>query len=383
MKPLRIGIVAGEASGDVLAAGMVKAIRQRHPDAIIEGIGGRHMQAEGFHSLFDMETLSVMGLVEVLGRLPAILKLKRQLLDYFIANPPDVFVGVDAPDFNLRIETELKAKGIPTVHYVSPTVWAWREKRIHKIAKATNLVMGVFPFEHEVYDKYNVPFKFVGHTLADAIDLVPDRQKSKQLVGIENDNIYLGVLPGSRRREVATLLPVFLATMQKISESLPHVEFVIPAANTARLNEIKALVNDQQLCSVKLKDKVHIIDGHSRDVMIASNALLLASGTASLEAMLCKRPMVVAYKMSSMTYRIMQRLYKPDYFALPNILADKEMVPELLQEDVNEFTLSDLLIPWLQNEPTHLVDTFTQLHKTLKCDADQCSAEAVLSMVNK
>ncbi|MBO1254091.1 lipid-A-disaccharide synthase [Alteromonas sp. 5E99-2] len=381
MTTLRIAVVAGEASGDVLAAGMIRALRKKYPNAIIEGIGGHHMQAEGFTSLFDMETLSVMGLVEVLGRLPSILKLKRDLLTHFEQHPPDVYVGVDAPDFNLRIETALKSKGIPTIHYVSPTVWAWREKRIFKIAKAADLVMGVFPFEKQVYDKYKVPFTFVGHTLADAIDIQPDPLNARKQLSLSAETTYLGVLPGSRRREVATLLPVFIKTMVRLLEQQPHLEFVIPAANEYRYSEIENLLNNVELTPTSLRKKVTLVQGQSREVMIASNALLLASGTASLEGMLCKKPMVVAYKMSWLTHKIMQRLYIPRFFSLPNILANQELVPELLQEDVNEEKLSTLLAPWLQQAPNHLLATFKDLHTSLKCNADEAAAQAVLGKI--
>ncbi len=378
-KPIRIGVVAGEPSGDVLAAGMLQEIRQRYPDAIIEGIGGPHMQAAGCRSLFDMETLSVMGLVEVLKHLPAILAVKRQLLAHFEQFPPDIFIGVDAPDFNLRVEAALKARGIRTLHYVSPTIWAWREKRITKIARAANRVLGLFPFEQQVYDKYDVPYTFVGHTLADAIPLVPDKKRSRTQLGISQTASVLAVLPGSRRSEVASLLPIFAETMTKVRASVPGCQFIIPAANEHRKREIDAFFS---MADDDLADNVHIIDGSARDAMIASDVILLASGTATLEAMLCKRPMVAAYKLSPLTYRIMQRLYKPAYFSLPNLLADELLVPELLQEDVNPETLSETLLPYFKTPNDSLIERFTALHETLKCDADKCAADAVMEELN-
>lgn len=375
-KPLRIAMVAGEPSGDVLAAGMVAELKRLYPDAIIEGIGGPNMQAQGFHSLFDMETLSVMGLVEVLSHLPAILKVKKALLAYFSDNPPDIFVGIDAPDFNLRVEKELKSNGIKTIHYVSPTIWAWREKRVHKIAKAAGRVLGLFPFEQQVYDKYDVPYTFVGHTMADSIALTPDQQASRNTLNLPIDKAVLAVLPGSRRGEVDTLLPIFIETMEKIAAQRPDIEFVIPAANVHRLEQINGMLKEANNASERLP--IHVTEGTSRDAMIASNVILLASGTATLEAMLCKRPMVVAYKLSPITYKIMQRLYKAPFFALPNLLANEALVPELLQEDVNPDTLSQHALTYFDSDNTDLISRFTDLHHTLKCNADKTAAQAVV-----
>lgn len=375
-KPLRIAMVAGEPSGDVLAAGMVGELKRLYPDAIIEGIGGPNMQAQGFHSLFDMETLSVMGLVEVLSHLPAILKVKKALLAHFSNNPPDIFVGIDAPDFNLRVEKELKAKGIKTIHYVSPTIWAWREKRVHKIAKAAGRVLGLFPFEQQVYDKYDVPYTFVGHTMADSIALTPDQQASRKTLNLPIDKAVLAVLPGSRRGEVDTLLPIFIKTMEKIAAQRPDIEFVIPAANMHRLEQINSMLKEANNVSERLP--IHVTEGTSRDAMIASDVILLASGTATLEAMLCKRPMVVAYKLSPITYKIMQRLYKAPFFALPNLLANEALVPELLQDDVNPDTLSQQALTYFDSDNTDLISRFTDLHHTLKCNADKTAAQAVV-----
>lgn len=375
-KPLRIAMVAGEPSGDVLAAGMVAELKRLYPDAIIEGIGGPNMQAQGFHSLFDMETLSVMGLVEVLSHLPAILKVKKALLAHFSNNPPDIFVGIDAPDFNLRVEKELKAKGIKTIHYVSPTIWAWREKRVHKIAKAAGRVLGLFPFEQQVYDKYDVPYTFVGHTMADSIALTPDQQASRKTLNLPIDKAVLAVLPGSRRGEVDTLLPIFIKTMEKIAAQRPDIEFVIPAANMHRLEQINSMLKEANNVTERLP--IHVTEGTSRDAMIASDVILLASGTATLEAMLCKRPMVVAYKLSPITYKIMQRLYKAPFFALPNLLANEALVPELLQDDVNPDTLSQQALTYFGSDNTDLISRFTDLHHTLKCNADKTAAQAVV-----
>lgn len=375
-KPIRIGMVAGEPSGDVLAAGMVAELKRQYPDAVIEGIGGPNMINAGFHSLFDMETLSVMGLVEVLSHLPAILKVKKQLLAHFEQNPPDIFVGIDAPDFNLRVEKALKARGIKTMHYVSPTVWAWREKRIHKIAKAANRVLGLFPFEQQVYNKYNVPYTFVGHTMADAIAIVPDQRASRDALGIDGNASVLAVLPGSRRGEVDTLLPVFLETIEAIHAKRSDIQFLIPAANEHRLAQIKAILLEADNAEERLP--IQVTQGTSRDAMIASDVILLASGTATLEAMLCKRPMVAAYKLAPLTYKIMQRLYKAPFFTLPNLLADEAIIPELLQEEVNAENMSNQLLNFFESDNSALISRFTDLHHTLKCNADKTAAKAVV-----
>ena len=369
-------MVAGEPSGDILAAGMVAELKRQYPDAIIEGIGGPNMIDAGFHSLFDMETLSVMGLVEVLAHLPAILKVKKQLLAHFEQNPPDIFVGVDAPDFNLRVEKALKARGIKTMHYVSPTVWAWREKRIHKIAKAANRVLGLFPFEQQVYDKYNVPYTFVGHTMADAIALEPDQSAARQVLGVDSKAPVLAVLPGSRRGEVDTLLPVFLETIEAIHAKRSDIQFLIPAANEHRLAQIKALLLEADNAEARLP--IQVTQGTSRDAMIASDVILLASGTATLEAMLCKRPMVAAYSLAPLTYKIMQRLYKAPFFTLPNLLANEAIIPELLQEEVNAENMSNQLLNFFESDNSALIARFTDLHHTLKCNADKTAAKAVV-----
>jgi lipid-A-disaccharide synthase len=377
-KPLRIGIVAGEASGDVLAAGFVAELKERYPNATFEGIGGKHLTALGLNSLFNMEELSVMGLVEVLKHLPRLLHIRKTLIQHFLKNPPDIFIGVDAPDFNLAVETKLKQAGIKTVHYVGPTVWAWRESRIHKIAKATNLVLGIFPFEAGIYEKYNVPYQYVGHTMADGIALVPDQQAKRTLFGLENADKVLALLPGSRAREVETLLPDFMRAAELLALTIPTLKVIIPAPNDAREIQIKLLLKD-----LKPAVYVRVTQIPARDVMIAANAVLLASGTATLEAMLCKKPMVVGYKMSKMTHFIMQRLYKPDFFSLPNILANEALVPELLQEDVNPQAMAAKLRPMLEAESHALILRFTQLHITLQLNADQQAANAIQGLLSR
>lgn len=384
-KPLRIGLIVGETSGAILALGMVKQLLAMHPNCQIEGIGSQELIDLGMTSLFDMNELSVMGLVEVIKHLPRLLHIRKTVVNHFLNNPPDVFIGVDAPDFNLRVETALKAAGIPTVHYVSPTVWAWREKRIHKIGKATNLVLGVFPFEKQIYEKHNLPFKFVGHTMADDLPYVVDQASARATLELsDSDGVHaplLALLPGSRAREIESLLAVFLQTFDKLKASKPNLRAIIPAVNQARMDQINEVV-----ALSKNKLSITVTRAPARDVMIAADAVLLASGTAALEAMLCKRPMVVAYKMSWLTYMMMKRLYKPAYFALPNILANELLVPEFLQKDVFAENLAKHLDQvWRQdiNATNVLMDKFLSIHKSLKCDADKQSALAVLSLINR
>ncbi len=376
-QPLRVGICAGEASGDILGAGLIKALKQTHPDAIFVGIAGPRMQAQGCQSLFDMEALSVMGLFEVLSRLPRLLSIRRQLVRTMLENPPDVFIGIDAPDFNLGVEKRLKAKGIKTVHYVSPTVWAWRENRITAIARATNLVLSLFPFEKAFYDKHRVPCDFVGHTLADQIPMVPDQAHARQQLSVDPEAQVLAVLPGSRQGEVARLLPGFIDTVKLMLVQKPELVVLIPVVNEARQQQVEA-----HLAPLQLPDNVRVVIGHSREVMTASDAVLLASGTATLEAMLCKRPMVAAYRFSPMSLFVIRRMYKAKFFSLPNLLAGEAIIPELLQEQATPERMATLLLGQLDRQQDGLLERYTAIHRQLKQDADVSAAKAVLRLVN-
>tara|TARA_R110002153_G_scaffold113667_2_gene256026 strand:+ start:12290 stop:13450 length:1161 start_codon:yes stop_codon:yes gene_type:complete len=381
-KILRVGIVAGEASGDILAAGLIKQLKKRYPNAIFEGIAGPKMQAQGCQSLFEMEELSVMGLVEVLSRIRRLMFVRKSMLHHFLANPPDVFIGVDAPDFNLGLALKLKEQGIKTVQYVSPTVWAWREKRIFKIAKATNLVLSIFPFEKQVYDKHHIPCEFVGHTMADDIAIKPDQQKARHALKLKENEIILALLPGSRKREVDTLLDVFIQSCLLLKPDVKELKVLIPVVNRQRKAQV-----DEYIQTHKPDLNIQVVIGHAREVMIASDAVLLASGTATLEAMLCKKNMVTAYKLSGLTYQLMRWLYKAKYFALPNVLAGEKLIPELLQNDVTPETISELLLPMLtiQNDDAQqaLITKFESLHQSLKKDADVQSANAVANLIEQ
>lgn len=381
-KILRIGIVAGEASGDILAAGLIKQLKKRFPNAIFEGIAGPKMQAQGCQTLFDMEELSVMGLVEVLSRIRRLMFVRKSLVTHFLANPPDVFIGVDAPDFNLGVELKLKKHGVKTVQYVSPTVWAWRENRIFKIAKATNMVLSIFPFEKQVYDKHQIPCEFVGHTMADDIAIKPDQQKAREALKIKENEVVLAMLPGSRKREVESLFDVFIQSCLLLKTDVKKFKVLIPVVNRHRKAQV-----DEYIQTHKPNLDIQVVIGHAREVMIASDAVLLASGTATLEAMLCKRNMVAAYKLSGLTYQMMKWLYKAKYFALPNVLAGEKIVPELLQNEVTPKAISQLLVPMLTQKNTEaqqlLIGKFEALHQSLKRDADVQSAMAVSHLIEQ
>ncbi|HAS3377892.1 TPA: lipid-A-disaccharide synthase [Vibrio cholerae] len=377
-RPLRIGIVVGELSGDTLGEGFIKAIRARYPDAEFVGIGGPKMNALGCQSLFDMEELAVMGLVEVLGRLPRLLKVKAELVKYFTANPPDVFVGIDAPDFNLRLELSLKQAGIKTVHYVSPSVWAWRQNRIHGIAAATHLVLAFLPFEKAFYDKFNVPCEFIGHTLADSIPLASDKLAARQLLGLDEQRRWLAVLPGSRGSEMKMLAEPFIATCQKLQARYPDLGFVVALVNAKRRAQF-----EQAWQQIAPELNFVLVDDTARNVITAADAVMLASGTVALECMLLKRPMVVGYRVNAFTAFLAKRLLKTPYVSLPNILAGEELVKELLQDHCTVDNLYHEVSRLLESDNQALMDKFTEMHQWIRKDADQQAAQAVLHLIQK
>jgi len=377
-KPLRIGLVAGEASGDILGEGLIKALKKHYPDAIFEGIAGPRMIAQGCTALHPLEALSVMGFSEVLGKLRSILRIRKSIIEHFITNPPDIFIGIDAPDFNLTVELKLKQQGIKTIHYVSPSVWAWKQWRIHKIAKATDLVLAFLPFEKAFYDKFNVPCQFVGHTLADQLPLVRNQQAAREQLHLSANDKVLAILPGSRKAEVEMLGPIFLQAAAIIHQKYPDYRFIVPMVNDRRKAQFQT-----QITALPNALPITLFDGQSSAVLQSADTVLLASGTAALEAMLAKAPMVVAYKVKPITYMIAKTLANVKYTSLPNLIADKEVVKELSQYDCTIDNIVAELTRLIERDGQQMIDTFTELHQMIRCDADTQAAKAVVDLLAK
>ena len=372
-RPLTVALVAGEASGDILGAGLMQALKARHPDVRFIGIGGPRMEAQGLRSYFPLERLAVMGLVEVLGRLPELLARRKRLLKTFLDVRPDVFIGIDAPDFNLDLALKLRRNGIKTVHYVSPSVWAWRQNRVLKIRDACDLMLTLFPFEAKFYDAHQVAVRFVGHPLADAIPLVPDRAAARAELKLPQDGLVVALMPGSRGGEVGRLGPLFLAAAERLRSMRPGIRFVVPCASPERREQLEQILAGRDL-------PLTLLDGQSHTALAACNAVLIASGTATLEALLYKRPMVVAYSVAPLTFRILKRMVRSPYVALPNLLAQRLLVPELLQDAATPDAMARLLSPLLDNGDVQ-TEGFDAIHRTLRCDASSQAAGAVLELV--
>lgn len=378
-RPITIGILAGESSGDILGANLMQALKACLPDVTFVGIGGPLMQAQGCKSLYDMERLSVMGFIDPLFRLPELLRMRKGLQQYFLQNRPDVFIGIDSPDFNLGLELKLHQAGIPVIHYVSPSVWAWRQKRIFKIARATDLVLTLLPFEKAFYDQHRVPATFVGHTLADRIPLEDQQQAARKKLNLAADETYIAILPGSRRSELKYLAPSFIATAQRCWQMRPTLKFITAGVNNARLQEFQTLC--QQMAP---QVPMSFFEGCSHDVMAAANVVLVTSGTATLEVMLHKRPMVVAYRMNYLTYQIARHLVKLKFIGLPNLLADELLVPEFIQDQVHPDHLSAALLDYLDHpeKVACLTEKFSMLHQQLRCNASAVAAQAVMNFLS-
>jgi lipid-A-disaccharide synthase len=372
---MRVALVAGEASGDILGAGLMQALKAQYPQIEFIGVGGPLMQAQGLTSYFPMERLAVMGLVEVLGRLPELLSRRKRLIRTLIDAKPDVFIGIDAPDFNLTVELKLRQAGIKTVHYVSPSVWAWRQKRVLKIREACDLMLTLFPFEAQFYQDHQVPVRFVGHPLADTIPQQADRHSARDVLNLLQDQPVVALLPGSRGGEVARLGSLFLDAAVRLRTLRPGIQFVLPCASPERRAQLEQMLVGRDL-------PLTLLDGRSHDALAACDAVLIASGTATLEALLYKRPMVVAYKVAPLTYRILKRLVTSAYISLPNLLAERLLVPEMIQDAATPEALAQLLAPLLDGGEVQ-TEGFDVIHRALRRDASVQAATAVLQLAGR
>ncbi len=372
-------LVAGEASGDILGASLIKSLKLHYPDARFSGIGGKLMMAEGFQSIFPMERLSIMGIVPILKRLPELLIMRRKLARHIIDLKPSCFIGIDAPVFNTGLEFKLKSAQIKTVHYVSPSVWAWRENRIYKIAKSVSLMLCLFPFELPIYKKHAVPAVCIGHPLANEIPMDPDVTDARAHFGFNLTDKVVALLPGSRGSELNYLLEPFIQTASVLNSHYLDIRFVVPCANQKRRQQVEAFLNnfEHQL-------PITLVDGQSRLVMQAADAVLLASGTATLEAMLLKKPMLVAYKMSNFSVWVFKKLLKIKQFSLPNLLAGKDIVKEFIQEDCVPEKLSRELIALIDsNQSSPVISQYYELHQSLKLGGSHKAAEAIVELIKE
>lgn len=378
-RPVTVGIVAGEASGDQLGARLIQALRRRIPEARFQGIGGTEMTAAGCKSLFPMERLSVLGLTEILGRYLDLRRCQKQLITHFLANPPDIFIGVDSPGFNLGIEERLRAAGIPTVHYVSPQIWAWRTWRVHKIRRAVNRILVLFPMEKAFYAKHDVEASFVGHPLADEIRADDDPRPHRDRLKLDADLPTVALLPGSRVSEVKALAPVMIATARWLQQRYPRIQFVVPFVNRRTRLVFEAAIKQQEAWDLPIV-RFH---GHSRDAMAAADVVLLASGTATLESMLLKRLMVVTYRVSPISYWLMRLFAHVRLVAMPNHLAGRHLVPELLQAEATAENLGRTVARYLQR-PLYARESlrvFEEIGARLRCNASERAAEEVVAVL--
>lgn len=377
---MRIALVAGELSGDLLGADLIRGLRARYPDARFEGIGGPAMIAEGLHSLYPLERLSVMGLVEVLRHLPGLLALRRDLVRRWRREPPDLLVGIDAPDFNLGLERRLRRSGIATAHYVSPSVWAWRQGRVKGIAESVDLMLTLFPFEARFFDAHRVPVAFVGHPAADRFPLQPDFPLYRRRLGLDPEQPVLALLPGSRRGEVERLMPLFAAAARRVAEAQPEVHLTVALAAAHLREPVEAALAAESLAA-------QIVEAESEAVMGAANVVLTASGTATLEAMLLKRPMVVAYRVAPLTAWLVRRLnlVRTPWFALPNLLARERVVPEYIQDDATPEALAGAVLDLLRDPDAaqRLEARFRAQHEQLRQGAGGRAATALATLLEE
>lgn len=376
---MRIAMVAGEASGDLLASHLIGALKQQVPDAQFVGIGGPKMVAQGFDAWWPLEKLAVRGYAEVLRHYREIVGIRASLQKRLLANPPDVFIGVDAPDFNLALETRLKKRGVPTVHYVSPSIWAWRAKRIRKIGAAVSRMLCLFPFEPELYEARGIPVTYVGHPLADIIPLDIHRKAYREKLGLPLDRPIFAFLPGSRQSELQFMAETFVETARQILVRLPQALFLVPLATRETRLQFETAIYNRQAGQLPFK----LLFGHAHDAMAAADTVLVASGTATLEAALIKRPMVIAYRMAPASWRLMKRMKYQPWVGLPNILSRCFVVPEFLQEDATPENLAQALVNEHQDKVVRakVEGQFAQLHQQLRQNTAEKAAQAVLSLV--
>lgn len=375
---MKIGILAGEASGDILGAKLIQALRVQAPNLQIEGIGGPAMMAAGCESLFDIERLGVMGLIEPIFRLPDLIKLRADLYKHFTTNRPDVFIGIDAPDFNLGLELKLRQAGIPVVHYVSPSVWAWRQYRIHKIKKAVDLMLTLLPFENKFYEQHGVPVKYIGHPLAEQIPLEIDKTAACRSLCIPENATYVALLPGSRRQEIRYMAEPMLRAAKLAWEQRPHLRFLTAHVSDQRYQEFyeyyKQITPDLPL---------EFFTRRSQDIMAAADMVVVTSGTATLETMLYKKPMVIAYRMPRLTYQLAKLMVKTKFAGLPNLLANELLVPELIQKAATPEAISHHILDYLDHpeKVKKLQSRFTELHKELRTDSSRCIAKSIFDIL--
>lgn len=378
---LRIAVVAGEASGDLLASHLIAALKARLPDAVFFGIGGPKMQAQGFDAWWPMEKLAVMGYVEALKHYREISGIRRQLKKRLLNDRPDIFIGVDAPDFNLGLETDLKSAGIKTIHYVSPSIWAWRGGRIKKIARAVNRVLALFPMEPPLYEKERIPVTYVGHPLADIIPLETSQLAVREKLALPRDVPIFALLPGSRRGELEMMADTFVQTAKLIRQNLlPDAMFVVPLTTRETRLRFEMAIYTQQAGDVPFR----LLFGHAQDALGAADVSLVASGTATLEAALIKRPMVITYKIARLSYWIMKRMAYQAFVGLPNILAGRLVVPEILQEQATPENLAEALVKLYQDKENAaaVAAAFTDIHLQLRQNTAEKAANAVIECLN-
>lgn len=373
---LRVGVVAGEASGDLLGAALIRELKAGGRQVSVVGVGGPLMQEAGCESLFSAERLAVMGLVEPLGRLPELLRMRGRLVEYFIKNPPDFFIGIDSPDFNLRLERKLKRAGIPTFHYVSPSVWAWRRGRLKLIRQAIDGVLTLFPFESEFYRDARIPSQFVGHPSYGRVEWDPPKQQARDALGLPPVDRVIALLPGSRANEYRRLGALFIESARLLGQQQP-THFLVPLINTQARLYFEQLLRDQgQGLSVTL------LDGDSKSAMQAADLVILASGTASLEAMMMGRPMVVAYRLAEISYQLLKIMFYGKWIALPNLLAGKQLVPELIQREASAENIVAAVNGWFADSAgsAEKLAEFQRLRAQL--GGEQTAAGAILKWLN-